>query len=188
MNIFKYIPKRILVCFSGAILISLLNSCQTIGNIWDPADARTVPANVEERVKKNLEEGKGFSLKKVMDEKGSSGTSYQFASSNPMWRASLEVLDFLPMTTVDYSGGMIISDWYTDNNSDNESIKITIRFLSNEIRSDSLKIIVHKKKCASNQACQTKLLNNSKISQELRSTILTKAAELEKESKNKKKK
>ena len=82
---------------------------------------------------------------------------------------------------------MIVSDLYTGDSA-NESIKISIRFLSNEIRSDSLKIIVHKKKCASNQACQTKLLNNSKISQELRSTILTKAAELEKESKNKKKK
>ena len=72
-----------------------------------------------------------------------------FASSNPMWRASLEILDFLPMTTVDYSGGMIISDWYTgDSTKNNESIKITIRFLSNEVRSDSLKIIVHKKKCS----------------------------------------
>ena len=103
-----------------------------------------------------------------------------------MWRATLEILDFLPLSTVDYSGGMIVSDWYTGESS-NESIKISIRFLSNEIRSDSLKIIVHKKKCASNQVCQTKLLNNSKISQELRSTILAKAAELEKESKKKKK-
>ena len=67
-----------------------------------------------------------------------------------MWRASLEILDFIPMTTVDYSGGMIISDWYADNNT-NESIKITIRFLSNEVRSDSLKVIVHKRTCSTNQ-------------------------------------
>ena len=64
-----------------------------------------------------------------------------------MWRASLETLDFLPLTTVDYSGGMIITDWYSENNNNNESIKITVRFLSNEIRSDSLKLIVHKKNC-----------------------------------------
>ena len=88
----------------------------------------------------------------------------------------LETLYFLTLTTVDYSGGVIITDWYSDNNSSKESIKISIRFLSNEIRSDSLKIIVHKKNCANNLSCQTKLLNNSKISQELRSTILTKAA------------
>ena len=61
-----------------------------------------------------------------------------------MWRASLEILDFLPLTTVDYSGGMIITDWYSENSS-NESIKITVRFLANEVRADSLKIIVHKK-------------------------------------------
>ena len=33
-----------------------------------------------------------------------------------MWRASLEILDFLPFSTVDYSGGMIITDWYSDDN------------------------------------------------------------------------
>ena len=104
-----------------------------------------------------------------------------------MWRASLEILDFLPLSTVDYSGGMIVSDWYSGE-STNESIKISIRFLSNEVRSDSLKIIVHKKKCSGNQTCKIALLDNSKISQELRGTILKKAVELEKESKNKKKK
>ena len=81
-----------------------------------------------------------------------------------MWRASLETLDFLPIATVDYSGGMIISDWYTDNNAQgDESIKITIRFLSNEVRSESLKIIVHKKKCASAQNCKITMLENSTI-------------------------
>ena len=83
-----------------------------------------------------------------------------------MWRASLELLDFLPLTTVDYSGGVIISDWYSDDLKSNESIKISVRFLSNEVRSDSVKIIVHKKKCSSNQTCATfykqiqKLLKN----------------------------
>ena len=113
---------------------------------------------------------------------GKRGGSFEFSSSNPMWRASLEVLDFLPLSTVDYSGGMIVSDWYTGDNS-NESIKISIRFLSNEVRSDSLKIIVHKKNCSENQSCKTKLLDNSKISKELRVTILKKAAQLEKETK-----
>ena len=188
MNIFKYIPKRILVCFSGAILISLLNSCQTIGNIWDPADARTVPANVEERVKKNLEEGKGFSLKKVMDEKGSSGTSYQFASSNPMWRATLEILDFLPLANVDYSGGIITTDWYNEGTASNESIKITIRFLTNEVRSDGLKIIVHKKICSAQQKCTVKKISSA-LETELQVAILKRAVIFEKEyiKKNRKK-
>ena len=106
-----------------------------------------------------------------------------------MWRASLEILDFLPMTTVDYSGGIIITDWYSDNSSSNEeSIKITVRFLSNEIRSDSLKIIVHKKKCVPQQPCVVDVLSESSISQELNTSIVKKASLLEKESKNKKKK
>ena len=105
-----------------------------------------------------------------------------------MWRASLEILDFLPMTTVDYSGGMIISDWYSDENSNKESIKITIRFLSNEVRSDSLKIIVHKKICKNNLSCSTKILENSSISQQLRTSIIKKAALFEKEAEKSKKK
>ena len=150
-------------------------------------DARKVPTNAMERARKNVEEGRGASIGSVLNRRGS--TNYEFSTSNPMWRASLEILDFLPMTTVDYSGGMIISDWYTDNsNKNNESIKISIRFLSNEVRSDSLKIIVHKKTCSSNQNCKIILLNNSKISEELRGTIIRKAALLEVESKNKKKK
>ena len=102
-----------------------------------------------------------------------------------MWRASLEILDFLPHNTVDYSGGMIISDWYSDS-VNNESLKITVRFLSNEVRSDSLKIIVHKKDCGSNQNCKITLLGNSTIVNELRSSIIRKAAVLEKEDKKKK--
>ena len=95
---------------------------------------------------KNLEEGRGITLMGGL--KGGDGkTNYQFASSNPMWRATLEILDFLPLANVDYSGGIITTDWYNEGTSADESIKITVRFLTNEIRSDGLKIIVHKKKC-----------------------------------------
>jgi hypothetical protein len=157
----------------------MLTSCQAFKP--KKVDTRKTPIKGSERSRKNIEQGGGVSLKNVLNKRG---TNFEFSSSNPMWRASLEILDFLPLSTVDYSGGMIVSDWYTGESS-NEAIKISIRFLSNEIRSDSLKIIVHKKKCSENQACQTRLLNNSKISQELRGVILKKAAELEKEKKKK---
>ena len=163
------------------LTLIMLSSCQAFKP--KKVDTREVPIKGVDRARKNVEEGGGVSLKGLVKGRG---TNFEFSSSNPMWRASLEILDFLPLSTVDYSGGMIVSDWYTGDSS-SESIKISIRFLSNEVRSDSLKIIVHKKKCFENQTCQTRLLNNSKISQELRSTILTKAAELEKESKKKKK-
>ena len=57
--------------------------------------------------------------------RGGGNTTYQFSSSNPMWRASLEILDFLPLTTVDYSGGIIITDWYGEEN-ENDAIKIML--------------------------------------------------------------
>ena len=149
-------------------------------------DQRQMPDGAAAKARKNIDEGRGVSIGKAL-KRGS--TTYQFSTSNPMWRASLEILDFLPMTTVDYSGGIIISDWYSDNSSNNEdSIKITIRFLSNEIRSDSLKIIVHKKNCGSQQSCKVNILSNSAISQELRTSIIQKASLLEKEFKSKKKK
>ena len=91
---------------------------------------------------------------------------------------------FLPLTTVDYSGGVIITDWYSESSS-NESIKITIRFLSNEIRSDSLKIIVHKK-CSDNSNCIINLAKSNLIKDELRSTILRQASLFEKTNKEKK--
>ena len=161
-----------------------LNSCG--GKIWDPADARKVSPNSKERVKKNLEEGKGISFGKMMDG-GSGGTNYQFASSNPMWRATLEILDFLPLANVDYSGGIITTDWYNEGTSANESIKITVRFLTNEIRSDGIRIIVHKKRCNLDQSCKISKITSA-IEQELQVAILRKAILFEKEyNKNKKK-
>jgi|TARA_B100001939_G_scaffold14604_1_gene12480 hypothetical protein len=145
-------------------------------------DTRENPINAQERARKNINEGKGTSLKDLV---GRGKTTYEFSTSNPMWRASLEILDFLPFSTVDYSGGMIVTDWYAENNS-SESIKITVRFLANEVRSDSLKVTVHKRVCKSNNDCRINLLNSSEIGNELRSSIIRKAAILEKESKKKK--
>ena len=174
MSILNCTVKYILFFLIGIIILGFLGSC----GIWDPADARKVPANVNERVRKNLEEGKGFSVNKMRS--GAGGTSYQFASSNPMWRATLEILDFLPFANVDYSGGIITTDWYNEGTSSNESIKITVRFLTNEIRSDGLKIIVHKKRCTIQQKCTVKKVSSA-IEHELRVAILKKAVLFEQE-------
>ena len=130
-------------------------------------------------MRKNLEEGKGFSLNKAKSGM-MGGTSYQFASSNPLWRATLEILDFLPLANVDYSGGIITTDWYNEGTSANESIKITVRFLTNEIRSDGIKIIVHKKRCTIQQKCTVKKVSSA-IEHELQVAILKKAVLFEKE-------
>ena len=161
-----------------------LSSCGK--DFFKYSSAKENPVIGKERAKKNVEEGRGVNLGGL----GGIGrsTTYEFSTSNPLWRASLDTLDFIPMATIDYSGGTIVSDWYTDGTEKNEAVKITVRFLSNEIRSDSVKVIIHKKKCNSNQTCDTILLRNSIIEYELRSSILTKAALLETEDKKKKKK
>ncbi len=181
MHIFYLKYKKILIFITGLILLNFLASC----GIYKPVDARKVSPNSKERVKKNLEEGKGFSFNKAL--KGGAGTNYQFASSNPMWRATLELLDFLPLANVDYSGGIITTDWYNEGTSLDESIKITVRFLTNEIRSDGLRIIVHKKRCNVEQSCKISKIDST-LEQELQVAILKKAIIFEKEySKNKKK-
>ena len=185
MNILNFIRKNTSIFFFGILISSFLSSCG-VGKIWDPADARKVSPNVNERVQKNLEEGKGFSVKKMQEEDKGGGT-YQFASSNSMWRATLDILDFLPLANVDYSGGIITTDWYNEGTSSDESIKITVRFLTNEVRSDGLKIVVHKKRCNVQQNCSVKKIS-SNLEHELRVAILKKAAIFEKDNKSKSKK
>ena len=176
MNFINYNLKKLFFVIASVAFLIFLSSC---GKIWDPADARKISPNSKERVKKNLEEGKGISLKGLAG--GGTGMgSYQFASSNPMWRATLEILDFLPLSNVDYSGGIITTDWYNEGTASDESIKITVRFLTNEIRADGVKIIVHKKKCSVQQKCTVKKISSA-LEYELQVAILKKAAIFEQE-------
>ena len=153
------------------------------------ADARKFPADPKLRVKKNLEEGRGFRLNDTFKQ-GSKGGVFEFASSNELWRASLDVVDFMPLASVNYSGGIIITDWYSNEQSQNESIKITIRFLTNEIRSDALNIKIFTRKCKENLVNCKYIDSNKSLVAELKKEILKRAAKFqleEKEKKNKKK-
>ena len=181
MTFLIYIQKRIYEVLITIVAFSFLVSC----GIYEPSDARKVSPNADERVRKNLEEGRGITLGGLV---AGDKTTYQFASSNPMWRATLEILDFLPLSNVDYSGGIVTTDWYNDGTSADESIKITVRFLTNEIRADGLKIIVHKKKCGIQQKCTVKKVSSA-LEYELQVAILKKAVIFEKEyiKKNRKK-
>ena len=141
--------KKSISLVLSLISIFLLNSCS--GGL-PGADAKKFPPDPNERVKRNLEEGRGFRLDKAMS--GKKGFSeFEFASSNELWRASLDTIDFMPLASVNYSGGIIITDWYSSNQNSNESIKISIRFLTNEIRSDAIDVKVFIKKCSSLSNC-----------------------------------
>ena len=173
--------------FAIILLISLfLHSCGGGFKLPKPGDARTIPSDGRERARKNLEEGRGVSAGDLFG--GQKGTNYEFSTSNPLWRATFDVIDFMPLVTVDYSGGMIITDWYTDSNTTNDSLKFTIRFLSNQIRADSLKIIIHKKTCKLQENCIITKITSNRLEDTIRSDIIRKAALLDAESKKKKKK
>ena len=162
LNINKFTIILLLFLFS-------LNSC----GIYRKTDVKTNPINDADKRAKNLAEGKGIQL---LNSKKNSGV-FDFASSNEMWRASIEILDFTPLVSADYGGGILISDWYSDQESSNESYNITVVFLSNEIRADGLDIKVHKKVCNVNYSCQIKE-QITELNTEIKSAILRRATEI----------
>ena len=178
MIVFK---KKILILFSILILLTQ-TGCEALKP--KKVSAKDFPPDPRKRVENNINEGKGF---RVMG--GSSkGTNYEFASANPLWRATLDTLDFMPLASANYSGGIVITDWYTENNSPNESVKISVRFLTNEIRSDALDINVYLKKCSENLSNCSISKNNNDLVADLNFSILKKATKYQKEiiDKNKK--
>ena len=147
-------------------------------------DARKSPADPAKRVQKNLAEGRGFKLNDAF--KKERGGVFDFASSNNLWRASLDVIDFMPLVSVNYSGGIIITDWYSENSNSNESIKISIRFKTNEIRSDALNIKVFNRKCSNNLLNCTIMETEGVLVTELKKEILKTATKYKNQDKEKK--
>tara|TARA_B100001248_G_C27352332_1_gene441992 strand:- start:154 stop:753 length:600 start_codon:yes stop_codon:yes gene_type:complete len=177
----KMVIMKLLRLTTILIISIILASCQLakLGG-----DARKNPPDPRERVKRNLEEGKGFRLNNMIKKDG--GGNFEFASSNELWRASLDTIDFIPLASVNYSGGIIITDWYSSDKNSNEVLKISIRFLTNEIRSDALDIKIFTKTCDNQNNCVTSEKSGNLIA-ELKREILKKAVKYEKENPNKKK-
>ena len=180
MNI-KYLLINLLL-----VSLLVLPSCK---NPFRYTDAREVPVDAKERVKKNIEEGRGINFGRGPKD----GGVFDFASSNELWRASIEVLDFVSFTNASYSGGILITDWFSGNANSEEisqrDLKITVRFLSNEIRADGIKVIIHEKICSdkSKLNCNINKIKSS-IGNDIKLAILKKAALLKKESEKKTKK
>jgi len=173
--------KNLKIILFLLISSTLLISC---GGKLPGADARKYDPDPKKRIAKNIEEGRGF---KLMDTMSKGGGVFEFASSNELWRASLDIIDFMPLASVNYSGGIIVTDWYSTDQTSNESIKISIRFLSNEVRADALDIKIFSKKCIelSNCVISEKIGN---IVPELKEKILKTAAIYKNEKKDKAKK
>ena len=171
--IFSSFIKKLQLFFILILFLSSLTQC----GIYRKTDARKIPVNSTERVAKNVEEGRRVSFS---DLAGSGSGKFEFASSNELWRATISILDFVPLNNADYGGGIIITDWYNNSDKNNSSIKIMVQFLSNEIRADGLKVLVYDKNCQIIEDitnCKTEI-NESEISQEIKVAILKKAAKL----------
>ena len=168
------LKKNILILFSIFILLTQ-SGCEALKP--KKVSAKDFPPDPRKRVEKNLNEGKGFRLMGGAKK----GTNYEFASANPLWRATLDTLDFMPLASANYSGGIVITDWYSENNSPNESVKISVRFLTNEIRSDALDINVYLKKCSENLTNCSISKNNNDLVADLNLSILKKATKYQKE-------
>ena len=167
-NLIKFITLIFFTTF-------LLNSC----GLYKRSDVKDNPVNVNDRVKKNIQEGRGIRFGRG----ATRGGDFDFASSNPLWRGAIDVMDFVPLTNASYSGGIIITEWFSsENNSENNNreLKITVRFMSNEIRADAIKILVFEKLCSQNNNCKTKKIK-SKLESEIKLAILKKAALFERD-------
>ena len=175
MRILQKIKSALIV-----LIVLALTSCSK--GFFKTGDARKISPDPRERVKKNIEEGRGFRLSNSMSR--NRGTNFEFASSNGLWRASLEVLDFMPLTSANYSGGIIITDWYSEQGNVDESIKITVRFLSNEVRSDALDVDIFYKKCITANNCKISK-QEGQLKKEITKQILAKAAVYQKQVKDK---
>ena len=179
--------NNLITCTILMFALLLTSSCK---NPFRWTDAREVPVNAKDRVQKNIEEGRGIQFG-IGKNRGSGGT-FDFASSNELWRASIEVLDFVSFTNASYSGGIIITDWFTGNqkSTDNKNLrelKITVRFLSNEIRADGIEVIIHEKICEKKDKTNCKIKKiKSNIQNEVKLAILKKATILKKETDKKK--
>ena len=164
--------------FLNAILALLILFSVYSCGIYKRSDVKDNPVNINERVKKNIQEGRGVRFGKG----ATRGGDFDFASSNPLWRASIEIFDFVPLTNASYSGGILITDWFSAENKNAEStrdLKITVKFLTNEIRADAVDVTVFEKICK-NTNCKTNKIQ-SKLEKEIKLAILKKATIMEKD-------
>ena len=177
--IFKFEIKRLL----GALFLLVTMNCAKNDSVV--GEKILIEPNAEKRAREFADKGGG--IFGDINRKATGSTSVDFASSNVMWRATLKTLEFLPLSNTDYSGGIIVYDWYSQDNNPREQIKISVRFLSNELRSDSIKITAHKKICDSNEKCSNAMLDQ-KFSETIKENILASARSLKIEETKKEKK
>jgi hypothetical protein len=169
-NLFKkFLKTKISTSIVCAIVLISTISCSKVDPVT--GESKIIEPDVQKRAREYADKGGGI-FGDINNKKPGGSTSVDFATSNVLWRATLKSLDFLPLLNVDYAGGVIIYDWYSEDLNSKEQIKVSVRFLNNELRSDSIDIIVHKKNCESFENCKIIKLQNN-FSSQLKDNILS---------------
>ena len=166
------------------VLVLFIFSCSSSPKKEIPEIERGAEVDQTPAAKAKAAAEKGGGLFGDLNKKSGNTNKFEFSTSNILWRATLKSLEFLPLVNADYSGGVIIYDWYSEKNT-KEQIKVSIRFLSNELRSDSIQVVAHKKTCDTLENCSTQKLDN-KFTLEIKDQILTNARSLKIEEDKKK--
>jgi len=167
--------------FFLSFLIIILSSCKNNEKKDGITGNQEKLENPDERAR-NFADKNPITLFKDSKDKN---TNFEFGTSNVLWRASLKTIDFIPLATVDYSGGIIITDWYSEGKLNKEQIKIQIRFVSTELRSESIQVISYKKICETNNECLN-IAGNENFNREIKDLIINTARQIKIEESKKK--
>jgi hypothetical protein len=93
-----------------------------------------------------------------------------------LWRAAIDTVSFAPLLQADSNGGVIVTDWYSNPNSPNERVKLTVAILDQDLRADALRV------AASRQVNQGGAWVDAPVAaatvQKLEDIILTRARDL----------
>ena len=170
--------------YSFILLISVFLTKCTSNQDPVTGEKQRIEPNVNQRAKDFVDKGGGIM---GIIGKSTENTNFKFSTSNVLWRATLKSLDFLPLINADYTGGIIIYDWYSQANNPKEQIKISVQFLSDELRSDSIKITAHKKICDNADRCSNATIDQN-FSNSIKENIITSARTLKIEEAKKEKK
>ena len=173
----KYNYKKFIYLITFlTLLISCSKKDQEKKEVFEP--------NVDKRARAAVDKG-GITIFGDRTGSGGSGSNVKFANANVMWKATLQAMEEIPLSQIDYSGGIIITDWYGNSNNTEKSkqIKITVRFLSDELSSSSLQIINHQKICEQNKCTTT--LGGNLLNDEIKEKIIISARNLSLQDKKK---
>ena len=177
------LKKLGLITFNLLVFIIILSSCSNKSNKEENIGTQEkFEPSAYERAKNFADKNPVTLFGKDSKDKN---TNFDFSTSNVLWRASLKTLDFIPLATVDYSGGIIITDWYSEGKSMQEQIKIQVRFFSTELRSDSVQVTSYKKICEINNVCSN-ISGNENFNKEIKDLIINTARQIKIEENKKK--